>query len=721
MKRIVRTAALLFAVSGMLFTMSSCDDYKVQYVPVKPSEDGEPEEIVTVEKTFSGTVESPSTKTVITDNENGTKSVGWEAGDEITIIWGKSDMERSAATAKSSGRTSEFFASVAEAEMYYSVYPSSMETQMIDNEHISVNISSSQDGSFSMAGAMAAVASGKSSDFSFKNICALLAFKVEREDVAMVVFKSMDGSALSGDIVISFSGTDISSENIVNSKDNVSFPSISSVKAVTPGVYYIGVTPAELSQGMMITTLSTEGKAIVTNVVEGPLRLERSYLYDLGVVDNADPVDITDYFVTPAGAGDRSGMNWENAFGMDDFLTLVSPGDGNVMDRAMAVDGKSFHFAEGKYVVADAGMKYRKVDFDGYTVPVTLNILGGYSNSCKGNDLSTRNPDIYVTSFSGDRQYAGFVFGNQTAFNFDGVTFSDACTINDAEMLTVSRGAVYVNSSTASVSFNNCVFKDNIDHTDQSTGLHGGAAIYLKEGVVKVDRCMFKGNSSGSRGGVIRTDSDKGLLFLNNCVFKDNSIWKDSYGTTIFAKGNIGINKCLFFGNKDTAEGKNNPSLNLNNNYILINSTIIEDSSFSSGTGTIRTETASDKGYCAYMMNNIIVNVHQADPSNKAWAVLASKNGVESKGYNIFCGKDGGISHLDRLAPLETDRNITSLSEIGASYTIDEVSNEIKWEGLGHTFADDAAVSAMLYSTAPTTGITDFGAIFAEWLSSLQK
>lgn len=716
MKRFIRNVAAIFAAAGMIV---ACDDYEVQYVPVKPSEDDTPEEIVTVDKTFTASVETPSTKTVITDNEDGSKSTGWESGDEISIIWGKSDMERAAATAKSSGKSSEFIASVAEAEVYYAVYPSSLSAGLIDDEHISVTIPSVQEGSFANAGAMAAKATGTS--FSFRNICALLTFTIERDDVAQVVFKSIDGSPLSGNTVISFSGTAISSENIDKPSDNVAFPSSSVGKAVSAGKYHIGVTPAKLSQGMIITAMSTEGKAIVTSIVEGPLTLERSYLYDFGVVDKAEPVTVTDYFVTPAGSGDRSGKKWENAFSIEDFLNLMSPGESNVMDRAMAVDGKNFHFSEGKYVVADPSLKYRKVDFDGYTVPVSVNIYGGYSSSCKGTDLSGRNPETYVTAFSGDKQYAGFVFGPQTAFSIDGVTFCDACTINDAELLTVSRGAVCVNSTTASVSFSNCIFKDNTDHTDQATGVHGGAAIYLKDGVVKTDRCLFTGNSSGSRGGVIRTEGDKGLMFLNNCVFKDNTIWKDAYGTTIFAKGNIGINKCLFIGNKDTAAGKNNPSLNLNNNYILVNSTIIEDSSFSSGTGTIRTETDASKGYCAYLMNNIVVNTHPADDSNKAWGVLASKTGAESKGYNIFCGKDGGISHTARLAPAETDLNIASLTEIGAAYTFDNATNKVSWEGLSHSFADDAAVQAVLNSAAPTAGLTDFGKQFADWLATITE
>ena len=93
----------------------------------------------------------------------------------------------------------------------------------------------------------------------------------------------------------------------------------------------------------------------------------------------------------------------------------------------------------------------------------------------------------------------------------------------------------------------------------------------------------------------------------------------------------------------------------------------------------------------------------------------------DKQGYNIFCGKDGGISHTARLAPAETDSNIASLTEIGASYTFDDATNKISWEGLSHSFADDAAVQVVLNSAAPTAGITDFGKQFADWLGSLAE
>ena len=196
-------------------------------------------------------------------------------------------------------------------------------------------------------------------------------------------------------------------------------------------------------------------------------------------------------------------------------------------------------------------------------------------------------------------------------------------------------------------------------------------------------------------------------IFCNNFIFVNLT----EHGN------NIAMNKCIFVDNKATDDSKNNPSVNVNYNYIMTNCTFLEASFFSSGTGVIRSETENGKGYTAAMMNNIVVNTY-ADASNVAFGVLASKAYNVSKGYNVFCAKDKPISHTDRLPAAETD---TQLNAMTATYTFDPVTYTLTWTGLSFNFADNAAVKAMLRdeNMVPTKGNLTYAADFAAWLETI--
>lgn len=698
-------------LGSLMFMPLACDDYVKQYDPEKPED--EVPEVVKVEKSFTATVDAPSVKTVISDGEGNTKIVSWEAGDEFNVYWGAAEHEVGVAATTMEGATSTFTAEVAEVDNYAAVYPSSVSAVFAEASKVNVTIPAVQDGSFANAGAMAAVTGKDAMAFSFEDVGAILKFTVQAENVAQVVFKAKE--AIGGVVEMSFQTSGVSAA-VTGEKDMVTFPTAEVGSAVTPGDYYVCVAPVALANGLTVTAVTTEGSVLAMNTIEDLGELERSYLYDLGPVDEIDPSTISEYYVTMEGKGSKTGIDWANAMSVAELRELLAADDETVTDRGGALNGKTVHIAEGTYVMADETLKYFPVNFAGFAVPVEVNFIGGYSAT----EPEKRDPSKTPTVFSGDKKYAGFVIGDNVNFTFDGVTFADASAIDDADLITTTRGAMFVNSESATLTFKNCVFKNNEDRTGQSSGSHGGAALMMKKGKVYVDGCVFTGNVSGSRGGAIRTDSNEGILFMNNCVFHGNSIWKDAYGMAMFTKGNLGLNKCVFIGNSADDKSKNNPSLNFNFNYVMTNCTVLEDSFFSSGTGTIRSESETSKGYKAAVMNNIIVNTHAEDADNKAWAILVSKKdfALSSKGYNLWCGKDGGISHSDRLSAASTDEEVTSLA---ATYTFDASTFTLTWTGLAFNFADNAAVEAMLRSEdiVPSAGVTTFAADFADWLKSI--
>lgn len=714
MKLMKRTGGILSAMAlcSLVFMPVACDDYVQQYDPQKPEE--VIPEVEKVEKSFTANVDVPSVKTTISDGENNTKIVAWEAGDEFNVYWGPAEQDLGVASTTTGGASATFKAQVAETDNYAAVYPTTVSAVFAETGKVNVTVPAVQDGSFAAAGVMAAVTGKDAMAFDFENVGAIIKFTVQKENVGQVVFKAKE--AIGGVVEMTF-GSGAPAVSVSGDKDMVTFPSASVGAAVTPGDYYICVAPVALADGLTVTAVTTEGSVLAMNTIETVAALERSWLYDLGPVDNVDPASITEYFVTVEGKGAKSGADWANAMSEADLRELLKADPETVTDRGKALNGKKIHLAEGKYVMSEDALKYFPVNYAGFAVPVEVEFIGGYSAS----DPQQRDPAKTPTVFSGDKKYAGFVIGDNVDFTFDGVTFADAVATTDPDLIQTTRAAVFVNSPSATLSFNDCMFKDNVQSGISKTDYEGGAAICLIKGYVYADGCKFVGNVSGSRGAAVRVDdkNDKGgLCFLNDCMFTGNRIDRDSYGMAIFARNNIAINKCVFINNEAADASKNNPSLNFNHNYVMINSIVIEDSFFSSGTGTVRTETETKNGVTAALMNNVIVNSHPADENNKAWAILASKtNGVVSKGYNLLYGKDAGISHPDRLPAHSTDLT----AESAPTYTFDPNTYELKMSDLGFTFADNAAVEAMLRGTdmVATAGVTTYAADFANWLKSI--
>ncbi len=692
----------------------ACDDYVQQYDPEQEPEEEIPA-VVKVEKSFTAEVDVPMVKTTVSDGENNTKLVSWEGGDEIAVYWGAAAQDFGTAVTKQGGASATFTGEVVEVDNYAAVYPSTVVASLVEASKVNVTIPAAQDGSFAAANVMAAVTSKDKMAFSFENVGAYIKFTVEQDNVGQVVFAAKE--SLGGTVEMAFASAGVTA-TVTGGAKSVAFPAATVGAAVAPGDYYVCVAPTALAEGLTVTAVKTDGSVLAMNTIETISTLERSYLYEIGAVDYIDPSTITEYFVTVEGKGSKTGLDWDNAMSAAELRELLTANEETVMKRGKSLDGKTVHLAAGNYVMADAELKYCPVNYAGYAVPVSVVFKGGYDNA----NLANRTPETTPTVFSGNKEVAGFVVGDNVKFTFDGVTFADAVAATDATLLKTTRAAMFVNSPSATLSFNNCVFKDNVQSGISSSNEEGGAAICLIKGYVYANGCKFINNTSGSRGAAIRVDdnSDKGgYCLLNDCLFTGNMIDRDSYGMAIFARNNIAINKCIFINNTAKEVSKNNPSLNFNHNYVMINSVVIEDSFFSSGTGTIRTETETKNGVVAAMMNNVIINSHPVDdPDNKAWAILASKTkGVVSKGYNFYFAKNGGISHSDRLPAHETDLD----AQTAPTYTFDANTYQLTLSDLGFTFADNAAVEAMLRGSdmVATAGVTTFAADFADWLKSL--
>ena len=683
----------------------ACNEYEEQYRP--GGEEDETPEVVKVEKSFTAEI-----KAGFVNAAGESQSYAWDGGDEINVYWGAAATDAGTAVTKQSGATATFTGEVAEVDNYAAVFPASAQAVFAEAGKVNVTVPAVQDGTFANASVMAGVTGKDDLKFAFENVGAIIKFTVEKDNVAQVVFTAQE--ALGGTVEMSFSST--VAATVSGTANSVTFPSATVNGAVTPGDYYVCVAPVALAGGLTISAVNTDGGVLAMNTIETIEKLERSHIYEVGAVDYVDPTTITEYFVTVEGKGTKSGLDWENAMSAAELRTLLTADETTVMERGKAIDGKTIHMAAGTYVMADSELKFCPVNFAGYPVAVSVVFKGGYDAA------NPQAPGAAPTVFSGNKEVAGFVFGDNVKFKFENVTFADAVATTDTELIKTTRAAVFVNSTSATLSFTDCIFKDNVQSGITASDYEGGAAVCVIKGYVYADGCDFINNRSGSRGAAVRVDdkNDKeAIMFLNDCVFTGNVIERDSYGMAIFARSNLAINDCLFINNDATDKSKNNPSLNVNHNYVITNSVIIENSFFSSGTGTIRTETETKNGVKAAIMNNVIINTNPVeDADNKAFAILASKaNGVVSKGYNLLYAKTLCISHEDRLAPHTTD----VYAPEAPAYTFDTNTFELTWSGLGMNFASNADVEAMLRGEdmVATAGVTTFAADFADWLKSL--
>ena len=235
-------------------------------------------------------------------------------------------------------------------------------------------------------------------------------------------------------------------------------------------------------------------------------------------------VNLKDWFVSPEGAGDKSGSSWDNAMDQKAFNYFINY-DRNGAEFTKAecevFNGSTIYFKEGKYnFLAHADGKDRfKLQFTNMGKGCYVTFLGGYAASSTGTDLTKRNAKQYVTKLTGDanNDNAGstnddtgiFCIDNWAFLTFDGITFTCAGGKADNKW---KQGAFVTNSDNHknSLTITNCVFKDlySSDKTSKnnnSTSYVGyGAAIYANANcTIKVSDCQFENCNGNHVGGAI--------------------------------------------------------------------------------------------------------------------------------------------------------------------------------------------------------------------------
>lgn len=371
-------------------------------------------------------------------------------------------------------------------------------------------------------------------------------------------------------------------------------------------------------------TLKVEGSIIsISEPIVSP--------WDSGTLPggDAEELQLAAYYVKEQPAGNATGMDWDNAMGVDALRNLLQTNGNSDISNANAVklDGKKIYVAAGSYEMAkeNSGVK---IEYSGYSKQVEITIEGGYDPSSTGTDLTKRDISKHTTAFvrntgSGASATSNslLVLGNQTNIIFDGCTFNGQYGLNDAG----SVRAVFVaaGGGDATLQLNNCVIKNFNRGSDGGTD--GGAAVKLSKGRVLLNDVEMVNNKATGRGGAITTTAANSFLFMNNCLLHENYA-PTAWGTAIHAgNGYVCMNNVTVLGT--TATGGNSITVNGDAYFMLANTTIVGNSG--NPNGVFRAG-----GRASTVVNSLFAK----GAGNRT--IYAGN--ITSGGYNVYQAADAG-------------------------------------------------------------------------------
>lgn len=371
-------------------------------------------------------------------------------------------------------------------------------------------------------------------------------------------------------------------------------------------------------------TLKVEGSIIsISEPIVSP--------WDSGTLPggDAEELQLAAYYVKEQPAGNATGMDWDNAMGVDALRNLLQTNGNSDISNANAVklDGKKIYVAAGSYEMAkeNSGVK---IEYSGYSKQVEITIEGGYDPSSTGTDLTKRDISKHTTAFvrnagSGASATSNslLVLGNQTNIIFDGCTFNGQYGLNDAG----SVRAVFVaaGGGDATLQLNNCVIKNFNRGSDGGTD--GGAAVKVSKGRVLLNDVEMVNNKATARGGAITTTAANSFLFMNNCLLHENYA-PGAWGTAIHAgNGYACMNNVTVLG--ITATGGNSITVNGDAYFMLANTTIVGNSGNPNGV------------FRAGKNASLVVNSLFAKGAGNRTIYAGN---ITSGGYNVYQAADAG-------------------------------------------------------------------------------
>ena len=340
-----------------------------------------------------------------------------------------------------------------------------------------------------------------------------------------------------------------------------------------------------------------------------------------------------DFYVKVNGTGE--GSSWDDAMSGEKFRDMVNS---NAFSK-----GDTIYMAAGTYytgTTANVNDQNALTDHMKFTTGIT--IYGGFPANSTGKNRSITYPSANETIFSGDLNHNGtpdqgdchlmqlVMNGNQT-ITFNGIIFKGGYLSQNLNEIV--RPGIYINGNGTDARFNYCKFVDNISKINGGN-YAGGAAIGLWRGSATLYRCEMSGNKSHDRGGAIRLIHNSPKLFIDQCLFYNNSTEGD-WGGCIqcsTAGATVVINNSTFYSN---TTGSGGGAVNGSCMSYISNSTFVNNSC-ANDPQDFRTESHEKH----YTINTIIVGSNAHITGSKA-NIFIRNNSFTSEGYTVY-GTVGG-------------------------------------------------------------------------------
>lgn len=411
------------------------------------------------------------------------------------------------------------------------------------------------------------------------------------------------------------------------------------------------------------------------------------------------------WFVTKDGSGVKNGTDWNNAISFADFLVIVS-------NPASSLSEAGIHIQEGVYVVPKEANKFLSITKD------VRCIRGGYKKGLEYDDVSECDPAKYPTVFTGDLNGDGeanegdgaFMYVTEGNIRFENITFKNFWQGSEMEAEVSGKGSPVfgINGSymTTSVECVNCIFEGNVNGVAGTTSHEGGACAFVSEGYFRARDCVFRGNTSNSRGGAIRTISAKAVVFLDRCLFTGNKV-KGTWGSAIqVSDGVVCANNCTMVGNDGSGS-----TLNGGGAFLLSNNTIIDDAA-PSGTNNaaFRCESKADRK--STLINNVLSN----SLSDGVGLILNSSGTFFSKGYNVIKNITLGSNCADPTVKEDLQKDVVLTGKLEGrcwEWDLAQIEDELK----GYTNADEVYDAIVGFDPSAYCGISVLGRAFSTWVT----
>lgn len=460
----------------------------------------------------------PQTKTTLSPEDKGVRQVLWSKGDQITIN-GVTSRELPA-SAEGSKLADFAFDSVlpdpTSQQPWDVLYPS---TIYVDANTISLaQTQEIAEGDNVQPNVLPMAARTETKEVTLAHLCGILSFQLQKGHESDILdnlkITANNGEQLSGDFTIDYATGALTA---VEGNADVQVRILESLTEGVNTVVNVVVPAGVYADGFNVAVTDTKGHSFVKTLSGSKTVVAGQIL----VMPAAFDVDVPDFFVTPEGAGDKKGTNWENAMGAAEFAESLST-------ASDAVSGSSFYLAAGTYGVSEA-----------VVVANGAKVYGGFPTNLKGTLLTGRDAQTNVTAIVPAEGAHAFELTSDVELTFSGVTFKNAKAPE-------ADGGIF-NASNGKLILNGCTFKDN--------AAQRGGAIYVTAAEIVASKCNFENCSSSNHGGVLMTNDENAKLSFTECNFNKCKAGGNS-GVFSLGSGQLVAQKCVFDGN--TLTGTNN-------------------------------------------------------------------------------------------------------------------------------------------------------------------